>query len=118
MLVGHVASPSVTIKDDAVRILELAGVAGPVLGQVDLGVQGVAHVLVELPGQEQAPGPVLVLIVAMAAVTGHEDDFLFLLGIRCGGLVFVTEQGWSGEGQKHDGKESSECGFHRVGNTN
>ncbi len=67
---------------------------------------------------EQAPGPVLVLIVAMAAVTGHEDDFLFLLGVRCGGLVFVTEQGWSGEGQKHDGKEGSECGFHRVGNTN
>ena len=51
VLVGHVAAPAITVEDDAVRVLQLRGIAGPALGQVNLGVQGIPHVLVELLGE-------------------------------------------------------------------
>ena len=112
VLVGHVTPSSITVEYDAVGIFELRDVTRPAFGEVNLGIQGVSHVLVELVGEEKAPRPVFVLIVSVAAVTSHEDDFLFLVRAGRGVLVFIAEECRSGNGQQHDGKECGQCGFH------
>ncbi len=108
VLVGHVPAAAVAVEDDGIGVLEDLGIARPVLGEVDGGLDLVAHVLVELPGEEEASGPVFVLAIAVAAVARHEDDLLFLGSFR---LRLVTEQSRSGEGKKEGGGEDGEGGF-------
>ena len=65
VVVGHVAFAAIAIENDGVGVFDGGDVGRPVLGELDFGVDAVGGVFVELIGEEEGAGAMLVGTVAV-----------------------------------------------------